>query len=690
MFLSIICYQDIILTAVKKLFAKLSISHKLWGGFAIVLTVLVVVVGNTLFSLASIKEKAATVTEEVQPTLIASMELMTELKEAAATLGFFLLTKEDTHKTNYHNHLTKIDEKLQALKDTPVAQQSVETQTILADIEEKIARFKAYEPRMITLTEVEAENFPALKFGNDEINPINAEILQAMSDMVQSEINEEANEDRKLLYTDVQNLRYTWSNVVNNMRIFVTTGHPDMLSNARLFIEGAMTLTKRIANDYDGMLTFEQEEAVASLDENLPAYAATLDTLATIHQGDKARTDAFLLRTEIGPLLTEISEQLQSLVAQQRHNIQTTSTELTDKTESTTNLVTTLLFFGLLVGGGIAWLTARLISDPLKTAVAAMKDIAEGDGDLTQRLNVRGEDEIAQMAMAFNQFAANIQELLAQVLESANQISTSSEQMASASSNAENSIKQQNSETEQISTAVEEMSMNAQEVAQNAELAADAARNADTETTEGRRIVTDALHSVGELANETQAAADVIDKLGKDIQDITSVIDMIRGVADQTNLLALNAAIEAARAGEQGRGFAVVADEVRTLASRTQQSTEEIQNKVELLQKDAEAAVTKMLHNRDTANNTIELTTTAGASLEAITQAVDRITEMSDHIARAAEQQSEVANVVSQNIANVSRLAETTEASSQKVFVDTNGLNQLAEALRERISRFKV
>ena len=676
--------------AINTLFAKLSISHKLWGGFAIILTVLAVVVGNTLFSLASIEKKASMVTEEVQPTLILSMELMTELKEAASFLGFFLLTKEEIHKNNYHLHLLSIDEKLQALKATPVAQKSTETQVILTDIEEKISRFKAYESRMITLTEVDAENFPALKFGNDKINPINAEIVQAMSDMVQSEADEAASEDRKRLFTDIQNLRYTWSNVINNMRIFITTGHPDMLSNARLFIEGANNLAKKIANNYDGMLTFEQEEAVASLDVNLPAYAEKLDALAVIHQGDKARTDAFLLRTEIGPLLTAIDEQLQSLVAQQHHEIQATSAELIEQTGATTNLVTTLLFIGLLVGGGIAWLTTRLISNPLKMAVVAMKDIAEGDGDLTQRLQVRGEDEIAQMAIAFNQFAANIQELLAQVLESADKISSSSEQMASASANAENSIQKQNSETEQISTAVEEMSMNAQEVAQNAELAADAARNADTETTEGRRIVTDALHSVGRLADETQAAADVINKLGIDIQGISSVIDMIRGVAEQTNLLALNAAIEAARAGEQGRGFAVVADEVRTLASRTQQSTQEIQDKVELLQKDAETAVTKMLGNRDIANNTIELTTTAGTSLEAITQAVARITEMSDHIARAAEQQSEVANVVSQNIANVSQLAETTEESSQNVFLGTKGLNQLAEALRENISRFKV
>lgn len=676
--------------AINHLFAKLSISHKLWGGFAIVLTVLVVVVSNTLFSLANIKDKAATVTEEVQPTLIASMALLTELKEAASYLGFFLLTKEESHKTNYHNHLNSISEKLQTLKDTPVAQRSTQTQTTLADIEEKVARFKAYEPRMLELAKTETENFPPLLFANDYLSPLNVEIVQAMSEMVQSEANEEANEDRKLLFTDIQNLRYTWSNVVNNMRIFVTTGHDDMLSNIRLFIEGCIALNKKIIDNYDGMLTFEQEEAVANLEGQLNTYAEKIEGLADLHHGDKARMDAFLLRTEIGPLLSEIDELLNNLVTQQQKDIKTTSASLIDQTDSTTGIVTTLLFIGLLVGCGIAWITAQLITKPLSHAVTAMRDIAEGEGDLTQRLSVRGNDEVAQLAKAFNHFAANIQELLGQVLDSADQISKSAEEMATASADAENSILKQNSETEQISTAVEEMSMNSQEVAQNAELAADAARNADEETNEGRRIVTSALQSVGDLADETQAASDVIEKLGLDIQGISSVIDVIRGVAEQTNLLALNAAIEAARAGEQGRGFAVVADEVRTLASRTQQSTEEIQNKVVTLQQDAENAVTKMLHNRSIADSTIEMTSTAGTSLEAITKAVARITEMSDHIARAAEQQSEVANVVSQNIATVSTLAKSTEDSSQHVFLGTKGLNQLAEALRDRISRFKV
>jgi len=335
---------------INQLFAKLSISHKLWGGFAIVLTVLAVVVGNTLLSLATIKEKAATVTEDAQPELIASMELMTQLKEATSSLGFFLLTKEKSYKADYHQRLLNIDAKLQILKDTTLTQQNTDIQTALTRISEKVDQFKTYEPRMIRLAENEAENLAALRFAIDEINPINNVIVQAMSDMVQSEAEEEASADRKRLFTDIQDLRYTWSNVVNNMRIYVNIGNADVLSNVRLFIEGATNLNKKIASQYDGMLTFEQEEGVASLEEELPAYSKKLDELTLIHKSDRARTDAFLLRTEIGPLLTELDTQLQGLVTQQRDNITTTSKELTAQTESATSFATVLLFIGLLVG----------------------------------------------------------------------------------------------------------------------------------------------------------------------------------------------------------------------------------------------------------------------------------------------------------------------------------------------------
>jgi methyl-accepting chemotaxis protein len=674
---------------IKNILSRLSITQKLWGGFGLILALLAVVVTKTLFSLADTEVKVSTVTQRIQPALIASMALKNDLKETSNAMGFYLLTKEEIHKKAYLGHLAGLDTALETLKGALGTGQDEATRQRLQEIEQGVTRFKSYQDRMLELASSAVKNSAALGYSVDNLNPQSKAMLQALAEMLVSEDDQELSPQRRELYRTLQNLRYAWATLMNNLRMYVFLGNDDAKANMALYMDRSAELITKI-HDFDDILTFEEEDGVQVLEDNRQAFADNLKTLVALHQGEKAQTDAYLIRTEIGPLLATIDGDINHLVADQRSRIDNTSHELMSQVQTTTHLVSILLLIGLLVGGGIAWLTTTVITRPLRKAADAMQDIAEGEGDLTQRLAVKGEDEIAQLATGFNHFAGNIQELLRQVLDSAGRISDSARQMAEASAVAEQSIGQQNAETDQISTAMEEMSATTQEVAQNAGQAAETARRADEEILSGRKIVTDALEAVGELADETQAAANGIEQLGNDIQNVSSVIDVIRGVAEQTNLLALNAAIEAARAGEQGRGFAVVADEVRTLASRTQQSTEEIQSKVESLQRDAHQAVERMLKNRTNAESTMDLTNRAGQSLEAITQAVAHITQMSEQIACAAEQQSAVAGEVSGNITNVTTLASKTDASTQQVFHNTNELSQLAASLQELVARFKV
>lgn len=673
----------------KNLLCSTSITHKLWAGFGLMLILLAVVAINTLFSLADTEEKVGAVTEEIQPTLLASMALKTSLKEASNALGFYMLTKEAAHKEAYLANLAQVDTALHTLEQTPVAQQNPDTQQIIQGIKERVAAFKAYKDQMLELASDVTKNSAALGYSVNNLNPQSQAILQTLAEMLGSEDEEELTEQRHALAKTLQDLRYTWATLMNNLRMYVFLGNEEARANMELFMEGSSALVDKV-HEFEDILTFEQEEGIAVLEENRQIFAQNLKTLVALHQGEKAQTDAYLIRTEIGPILSAIDNDLNALVDDQRNQIDRHSSALRDQAKATTGLVSSLLVVGLLVGILVAWLTTRIITRPLKIAVAAMKDIAEGEGDLTQRLAVNGRDEIASLAKGFNQFASNIQQLLHEVSSSADQIASSAQAMDDVSSTAEQNIQRQNAETEQISTAVEEMSVTAREVAQNAELTSEAARQADAETHSGRQVVNTALDAVSDLANETQAAAQAIEKLGNDIEGISSVIDVIRGVAEQTNLLALNAAIEAARAGEQGRGFAVVADEVRTLASRTQESTQQIQAKVESLQVDAHQAVEKMLKNRQSADATIELTGKAGTSLESITQSVERITDMSQQIASAAEEQSSVANMVSENLVTITQLAQATDDSTQQVFANTKGLNEFVGSLRGCVGRFKV
>lgn len=256
-------------------------------------------------------------------------------------------------------------------------------------------------------------------------------------------------------------------------------------------------------------------------------------------------------------------------------------------------------------------------------------------------------------------------------------------------SSTENVSKQQR-ETEQVATAMNEMTATVMEVSNNAEQAAESTGQADTQAQEGRQVVNDTVESINLLAKEVDSAANVIHELEQNSDSIGSVLEVIRGIAEQTNLLALNAAIEAARAGEQGRGFAVVADEVRSLASRTQQSTQEIQSMIERLQSGAQRAVEVMATSRTRAQSSVEKSEKAGDSLTVITEAMSNIMAMNTQIAEASKQQSEVAEEINQNIVNISTIAEESASSTSELSQSNIALAELSSKLQGLVGQFKI
>jgi len=344
----------------------------------------------------------------------------------------------------------------------------------------------------------------------------------------------------------------------------------------------------------------------------------------------------------------------------------------------------------LLLGLVFAWFIARSIVKPLCFTVARLDDISKGDGDLTQRLPVEGNNELSQLATAFNTFVAKIQDLVKQVAGATAQLAAASEELSATSDQTTQQVRRQQSETDQVATAMNEMTATVQEVARNATEAAHAARETDSEASAGRDVVGTTIRSIESLASEVENAAEVIQRLSADSEEIGKVLDVIRGIAEQTNLLALNAAIEAARAGEQGRGFAVVADEVRTLASRTQDSTHTIQEMIERLQGNASGAVKVMEKGREQAKGSVEQAARAGQSLETITGSVARITDMNTQIASAAEEQSAVAEEINRNVVNISQAVDETASGSQQISTASEELARLAAELQSMVGQFRT
>jgi methyl-accepting chemotaxis protein len=352
----------------------------------------------------------------------------------------------------------------------------------------------------------------------------------------------------------------------------------------------------------------------------------------------------------------------------------------------------TLLIGGLalVVGLFIVWYIGRSITHPISSAVQAMNDIAQGEGDLTKRLDAKGRDEIAQMAEAFNRFAEKVRSIVVQVSASTAQLGAAAEQMAAVTQETTQGVQQQQSETEQVATAMNEMTVTVQEVARHATEASGAAQSADNEAHAGKSVVEQTVASINVLATEIENATGVISKVESDSESIGAVLEVIRGVADQTNLLALNAAIEAARAGEQGRGFAVVADEVRTLASRTQESTQEIQSVIERLQEGSRQAVQAMESSRERSQESVEQAAHAGESLDAITRAVTTISDMNMQIANAAAEQSGVAEEINKNVVNISHVVQQTADGAQQTSASSSELARLAGELQTLVSQFKT
>jgi methyl-accepting chemotaxis protein len=346
-----------------------------------------------------------------------------------------------------------------------------------------------------------------------------------------------------------------------------------------------------------------------------------------------------------------------------------------------------LLF--ILISGLLALSIIRRLSGQIHDLHNTMQ-VVHDSGNLTHRANPMGRDELAHMGHAFNHMLAQFQEILSHISHAISRQGETSIEMSSVTAQTSEGMERQRQETELLATAMTEMSATAREVAHSAAQASAAAVDATRQAGSGQQVVNDAIASIHDLATDVEQASEVIHQLEGDVENIGGILEVIRGIADQTNLLALNAAIEAARAGEQGRGFAVVADEVRTLARRTQESTEEIQSMIQILQDRSRSAVSVMTRGRSQAEQGVERAALAGESLCAITAAVTRINDMNTQIANAAEEQTAVAEEMNRNIISINQVAVETAQGGQLVRLASEGLNRLTSESRSLLAQFQL
>lgn len=672
-----------------RLLSIFTIKQKVWAGFGLLLLILSIISFASIQGLNATGKSIKHVVNDVQDSLIISMQLETELEHSAQLLGFYLLSHDEHDKKSYLNSLASVNKTVSQLKTMKLLQQQPELLKRFSVIEKDMASYQTYKTQMLKYAKGPADNMPALHITQDQLNPKARKLLQLIGQMLDSESEVDDPALEKKIRAEIYDLRYAYMMILSEVRGFLFSRSDGMIKNMKLYTERVSETIGKIKARGES-LTFEQSDAITEFDTVYKAYVKTLAEVIATHSSDKWRMDSDTIRNHLGPLVERTKKNLSALVAVIRKGSADESNGLIESVSQTSILITTLFGIGLILGIAAAILIVMVVVKPIKQAVEAMRDIAQGDGDLTRRLKVQGRDEIAQLASAFNNFAEKIHAVVSKVISATTSLSGAASELSAITAQSSEGVTRQQMETEQVATAMNEMASTVQEVANHAEQAAKAANDANDHSQKGNTIVSNSVSAIGDLANEITNASSVIAQLEKDSQDIGSVLDVIRGIAEQTNLLALNAAIEAARAGEQGRGFAVVADEVRTLASRTQESTEEIQHMIEKLQHGAHNAVDAMHSSQTRATDTVEHSSLAGEALNSITQSVDSITSMNLQIASAAEEQSHVAEEINQNVVRITDIAQETSGSMQQIAASSDELAELSISLDKLMGSFKV
>jgi len=671
---------------------KLSIRNKLFLGFGLVILVTALVSLNTYIKITETNKIQYHLSHLREPTVLAGQRLMTGMNQSLAGLRGYMILGEDAKKAAIFKKerargWAEIDGAIAEFVEFSKHWTAPKNIERLEEMRKVIEEFRIAQQEVEDISHTKA-NIPSFTILLTEAAPRASKIMAALGLLINEEAKLPATPERKHLLKLLADSRGSFALGLANIRAYLLSGEMKFRDNFLKRWDINETRFKQISRR---TTLFEGKQRQGWNDYK--QYRAEFAPFPEKMFRSRAAADWNLANYWLGTKAAPRAQKIVAIISSMRESQNTLMEQELELLEHETSLMTLFLIFGSVVasiiGIGVAIFISRIITKPLYKVVERAKQIAEGN--LTGKtIELTSNDELAELTTSINTMSSNLNDVLQQVNQATTELGTAANELTNMAEQTNQRMEGQQRETEQVATAMNEMNATVQEVAHSASEAATSAEQADSAAKQGQKVVSTTIDSINVLAQGITQAADAINKLGEDTNSVDNIVEVISGIAEQTNLLALNAAIEAARAGEQGRGFAVVADEVRSLAGRTQESTEEIRSMLERLKIGAKDAVQAMNEGHKQTQESVEQASNAGDSLTAITEAVQAISLMNTQIATASEEQSSVTEEMNRNVVNISAEAELALKNTQDTGVAAKQVSQLSSRLQEMVSQFKL